>query len=224
MIVVAGRPLRELLCTPGIGWTVQERQQTIAAMWDALSGGRLDQHSRILVFSDSLMAGMPSADLELAQTARAIVAMSHARAHVFLAVWQPEELPHLERLIAEAAATQGLEAGAIRYHVLPVRDGGRAVLDSMREVLAGEVEFPDEYPDSVDEPLPPDLLSVPTTWPAKPRPEGGLPPHDAFGHHGEGTAEVGLHGAAEPREDAQAPGPDEAEHDTAADESATSRR
>ena len=39
VIIVAERPLSDLLSTHDVGWTIQERQPSIAAMWDALSGG-----------------------------------------------------------------------------------------------------------------------------------------------------------------------------------------
>ena len=132
VIVIAERPLADLLSSQDIGWVVQERQPSIGAMWDALSGGQLDQRSRILVFSDSLQAGSGSEEAELVQTARAIVAMSNAGAHVFMAVWRPSDLPHLRELIEEAAEAQGLATRHPCYHFLPVGQGGRAVLESMR--------------------------------------------------------------------------------------------
>ena len=73
LIPVVDAPLHDLLASSGVSWVVQARQPGIAAMWAALSGGQLDQHSRILVFSDSL-ADAPGDD-ELVQTARAVVAM-----------------------------------------------------------------------------------------------------------------------------------------------------
>ena len=47
VIVVAERSLHDLLADQEVAWAVQERQPSVSAMWDALSGGRLDQHSRI---------------------------------------------------------------------------------------------------------------------------------------------------------------------------------
>jgi cellulose biosynthesis protein BcsQ len=122
-------------------------------MWDALSGGRLDQHSRILVFSDSLQEGTDSETTELRQTARAVVAMSHAGAHVFIAIWRPDAVPALQQLIDRSAQAQGVPAASLVYHLLPVEQGGRAVLESMRRVLGGDVEFPASYPATVDAPL-----------------------------------------------------------------------
>ncbi len=153
VIVIAERPIADLLASQGIGWVVQERQPSIAAMWDALSGGQLDQRSRILVFSDSLQAGSGTQDSELLQTSRAIVAMSNAGAHVFVAVWRPDDLPHLRQLIAAAAAGQGLEPDDVTYHLLQMADGGRAVLDAMRIVLADEVAFPDDYRTASQDPM-----------------------------------------------------------------------
>ena len=126
VIVVAEDTISELLVRSGARWSVQEPQPSIAAMWDALSGGRLDQHARILVFSDSLAQDTPSDDAELNQTARAIVAMAHAGAHVFLAVWRPEQLPYVHSLIAQAAALQGIDAGLLVYHLLPCGEGEQA--------------------------------------------------------------------------------------------------
>jgi Mrp family chromosome partitioning ATPase len=149
VIVVAERPLTDLLSTHDVAWVVQERQPSIAAMWDALSGGRLDQHSRILVFSDSLQEGTESDAAELQQTARAIVAMSHAGARVFVAVWRPAGVASLQQLIEDSAKAQGVPASSLVYHLLPVEQGGRAVLESMRRVLEGEVDFPASYPATV---------------------------------------------------------------------------
>lgn len=186
VIVVAERPLSDLLASHGIDWVVQDRQSSVAAMWDALSGGRLDQQSRVLVFSDSLMAGTDGADAELEQTARTVVAMSHAGAFVFIAVWRPDGLAQLQQLIAEAATAQGLAADSLVYHFLPVQQGGRAVLDSMRRVLEDEAAWPEEYPATIDAPLSreafaPSPIWSPTVSPTASRrpdlpPIGGLPP------------------------------------------------
>ncbi|MHB1163789.1 MAG: AAA family ATPase [Candidatus Nanopelagicales bacterium] len=182
VIVVAERPLSDLLASNGIDWSVQERQPTVAAMWDALSGGRLDQQSRILVFSDSLADGTSSADSELGQTARAIVAMANAGAFVFVAAWRPDALPHLQRLIAEAATAQGVDAQALGYHVLPVQQGGRAVLDTIRRVVADEVDFPDQYPETADGALSREAFTPSAVWQppgaaaGQPSRRPGLPP------------------------------------------------
>jgi cellulose biosynthesis protein BcsQ len=117
-------------------------------MWAALSSGRLDQHSRILVFSDS-MADAPDDD-ELVQTARAVVAMANAGAHVFVASTDPARTDRLSTLIDESAAAQGIDASTLRFFWLPVSEGGRAVIDAMRLSLSRDVEFPDEYPAAVD--------------------------------------------------------------------------
>lgn len=164
VIVVAERPLSDLLGSHGVGWVVQDRQSSIAAMWDALSGGRLDQQSRVLVFSDSLAAGMTSDNSELEQTARAIVAMANAGAFVFIAVWRADGLPALQALIAAAAAAQGLDPAALEFHFLPMQQGGRAVLESMRQVLQDETEFPADYPSTVDAPLSREAAAAMPVW------------------------------------------------------------
>ena len=69
VIVIAEPVVHDLLASSGADWNVQERQPDVRAMWDALSGGRLDQQSRILVFSDGLG---PSGSAERTQTARAM--------------------------------------------------------------------------------------------------------------------------------------------------------
>lgn len=152
---------------------------------EALSGGRLDQQSRVLVFSDSLMAGTDGANA-LEQTARTVVAMSHAGAFVFIAVWRPDGSAQLQQLIAEAATAQGLAADSLVYHFLPVQQGGRAVLDSMRRVLEDEAAWPEEYPATINAPLSreafaPSPIWSPTVSPTASRrpdlpPIGGLPP------------------------------------------------
>ena len=186
VIVTAERPICDLLSSSGIDWVVQDRQPSVAAMWDALSGGRLDQQSRVLVFSDSLMAGTSSAGTELEQAARAVVAMAHAGAFVFIAAWRPEGPDELTALIAAAASAQGVDTDSLTFHFLRVRQGGRAVLESMRAVLGNEVDFPEQLPDSVDAPLSleayaPSPIWQPTVGPSASRrpdlpPIGGLPP------------------------------------------------
>lgn len=174
VIVVAEEPISDLLVRSGARWSVQERQPSIAAMWDALSGGRLDQHARILVFSDSLAQDTPSDDAELNQTARAIVAMAHAGAHVFLAVWRPEQLPFVHSLIAQAAALQGIDAGTLEYHLLPCGQGEQAVLDTLRDALSGVVAFP--AADAPAPPAPPLPAAPPPVPPAPAPPAPAAPP------------------------------------------------
>jgi cellulose biosynthesis protein BcsQ len=178
VIVVAERSLVDLLVASGAQWHVQERQPSVADMWDALSGGRLDQHSRILLFSDSTMAGTSSEQAERVQTARAVVAMSHAGARVFIAIWRPERLAELDELIGEAARTQGIAPQTLVYHPIPADRGGRALLDAMRGTLSSEVTFPDVYPPGVDAPLyregpPPPVSADPI--PADPIPADPIP-------------------------------------------------
>lgn len=141
--MVAERSLFDALRSSGANWWIQERQATVGGMWDALSGGRLDQRSRILVFSDSLMEGTASADFEFSQTAQAIAAMAGAGAHVFVATWRPEDAPRLHALVVEAAEEQGLDPAAVAYHEIHPREGARAVVSQMIETLSGEVTVPD---------------------------------------------------------------------------------
>ena len=153
VIVVAERPLHDLLDGSGVGWNIQDRQPSVAAMWDALSGGRLDQRSRVLVFSDSLMAGNSSDETELIQTARAVVAMAHAGAHVFVTVWRPDAETGFLGLIEDAALAQSVDPATLSYHLLPMGGSGASVLDGMRAVLAPEIAFPGTYSGDVDTPL-----------------------------------------------------------------------
>ncbi len=170
VIVVAERSIHDLLADQEVAWAVQERQPSVSAMWDALSGGRLDQHSRILVFSDSLQEETEGDLPELEQTARAVVAMANAGARVFVAVWRPELLPRFEGLITAAAEAQGLGDRAMSYNILPADETGRAVLDALREDLGEEVSFPEEWAGEVDIPLHRDSAARPSIWAAGPLP------------------------------------------------------
>jgi cellulose biosynthesis protein BcsQ len=178
VIVVAERSIRDLLVGSGASWVVQERQPSIAAMWDALSGGRLDQRSRVLVFSDSLALGTSGDDTELVQTARAIVAMANAGAHVFVATWRPDESTGLGVLIDEESRARGVDPATLVYHRLPVNAGGRAVLEAMRSVLQLEVAFPADVPDVVDGPLAHLEADIPGPAGHEPAPED----QNHFGH------------------------------------------
>ncbi len=150
VIVVAEPSLVDLLVDSGAQWNVQERQSSVDAMWDNLSGGRLSDQSRVLVFSDSLAGG---SELELRAAARAIVAMSSAGAHVFIAVWRSAELDQLRSFIDEAALAQGVAADSLVYHFLPVERGGHEVLELMRGVLMNDVVFPETLPNTVNRAL-----------------------------------------------------------------------
>ncbi|MDI1289924.1 MAG: hypothetical protein PSX37_08270 [bacterium] len=164
VIVVAERPLCDLLSESGVDWVVQERQPSVAAMWDALSGGRLDQQSRVLVFSDSLALGTTGLDAELEQTARAVVAMSNAGAFVFIASWRPDGMAELQPLIDSAAAVQGLDAAALTFRVLPMRNGGRAVLEAIRSDLGSAATFPEDFPARVDAPISREPAAATSGW------------------------------------------------------------
>jgi cellulose biosynthesis protein BcsQ len=153
VIVIAEPAIFELLSASGAQWDVQERQPSVDAMWTALSAGTLNQRSRVLVFSDSLAAGTPDDETELNQTARAMVAMAAAGAHVFYAEWRPDERPRFTERLADAARDQGAEVSSAAVHRLPVDRGGLEVLEALRSVLDSEVQFPREYGAGVDAPL-----------------------------------------------------------------------
>lgn len=170
VIVVAERVVYDLLAASGVPWDLQERQTSVAAMWDGLSGGRLSSQSRILVFSDSAMDGSPADAAEIGQTARAIVAMANAGALVFVASSRPDRMTSLRGQIDESAAAQGIDPGNLQYSVLVLERGGRAVLDVIRERAAALVPFPDQYPDEVDA-----ILGPPKPPPGLARPEESLP-------------------------------------------------
>lgn len=187
VIVVADRSIHEMLRDSGASWNVQERQRNVGAMWDALSGGRLDSRSRILVFADSssdVHADQASRDLERKRIAQAVAVMAVAGARIFVANWKPDDLPTFQEEVSQAARAQGADPNALAYTVLPVREGARACLDMMRQALVDEVTFPDDLPASVNRAL--DRDGVPTAataelqvglGPARPK----LPPITAAG-------------------------------------------
>lgn len=145
VIVVGDEALHRLLADSGVNWRVQAAQSDTRAMWDALSGGRLDVTSRILIFADPGTSGP-----ERTQTARAVVAMAHAGAHVFVAADSMASLESLESEIQQAASAQGVAADALTYHRLPSGAGGRDVLEAMRPVIADVAAFPAAFPPAVD--------------------------------------------------------------------------
>jgi len=144
VIVIAEPEIDALLRDSGIDWRLQERQSSIAGMWEGLSSGALSAHSRILVFSDSLEPAAEQA------TAQAIAAMANARAHVFVAVWQSDRVDELRMRIDREAATIGAAPGSLAVHFLPVESGPREVLECMKSVLGDELSWPEEYPAAVD--------------------------------------------------------------------------
>jgi cellulose biosynthesis protein BcsQ len=177
VIVVAERPVADLLASSGARWDVQDRQPTMSAMWESLGKGDLDPQSRVLVFSDSLLAGSPSEADEAAQTAAAVVAMAHAGAHVFVAIWRPDDSAAFRELVVEAAAAQGVDVTALRYHLLPIQQGGLAVLESMKRVLGDEVDFPESFPEAATGPIAREAYApaLPLSAPSVPR-RPDLPP------------------------------------------------
>ncbi len=164
VIVVGDASLHGLLRDCGADWNVQERQVDIPAMWDALSSGRLDVQSRVLVFSDATVDGAALAGASLTQLARAIVAMAHAGAVVCIAENHPASAGALRVAVDESAAAQGLEPQSIRYHVLPAARGSLATLDAVREASADLVTFPATWPAAIT------ATSALPTSPASPLP------------------------------------------------------
>ncbi len=79
-IVVAEQDTYDLLAASGLGWDLQNRVETIAALWDGLSGGTLDRQSRVLVFSASLADTTPGDAWEEAVAAMAPHAAVFVRA------------------------------------------------------------------------------------------------------------------------------------------------
>ena len=155
VIVVAEPAIHELLASSAVPWFVQERQESVAAMWSGLSGGRLSANSRILVFTD---AGPGEAR---AETARAVVAMAAAGAHVFVVAWDSAQIDGFKGAVDQAAMAQGLQPGSLSYHVLAAQLGGRAFLEGMQVALASEITFPPEFPTSIDRSLVRDPSSAP---------------------------------------------------------------
>lgn len=153
VIVVAEERVHSLLADADIAWNVQERQQGVASMWQGLSSGALDQRSRVLIFSDSLLAGTANDDRERRQTAQALVMMGKAGAIAGIVQWREESWHEFEGLIAEEAASQGVDVGDLEYSVFPAHHSGRELLETLRERAGSFATFPDEYPDAVDEPL-----------------------------------------------------------------------
>ena len=168
VIVVAEPEVSAMLTASGVAWRVQERQASVAQMWSSLSSGNLDAHSRILVFSDSLYRGEPTANDEREQTARAIVAMANAKAHVFVAVWHSTELESLMAQLDREALAIGVAPEDITVHFMPMEKGDREALESMRAVLDSEVAWPEELLVAPKDPaenfsmnIDPDLAGIP---------------------------------------------------------------
>ena len=160
VIIIAPEPIYTAFVDSGVPWRVQPRQASIGEMWDGLSSGRLDTTSRVLVFSDSLMAGQPGDDTELVNTARAIVAMASAGAIVALASERGDATKRIQEEIAATRERQGISDGAIDVLVVPAQ----APSEVVKEVGAAAAPF-----------LPESLPKAPVT-----RTEGsasdGLPP------------------------------------------------
>jgi len=154
LIVVAEELLHDLLRASGVSWDVQPCQPSVAAMWQGLSSGALNQRSRILVFSDSLMADVSTDQAERQQTARAAVAMAKAGAVVAIAQWRPDRWPEFEAMLAAEAASQEAVVEDLPFVILPVHEGGRAVLEALRPSCESLATFPVAYPDDIAALLP----------------------------------------------------------------------
>lgn len=131
VIVVAEQQIFDVLAASGAGWDLQHRVDTLGQMWDDLSGGRLDQSSSIVVFSD-LLTGQPG---ELESNA-AVMAPSAA---TFVVNWEQDWDTFLGR-VAEAAAAQNVDTAAPIYR-LPVTSA-QDLLSAMHEVLGEYIYFP----------------------------------------------------------------------------------
>ena len=142
VIVVAEERIHSLLSTSDIAWKVQERQQGVASMWQGLTSGTLDNHSRVLIFSDSLLGGTANDDRERRQTAQALVMMAKAGAVAGIVQWREESWHEFEGLIAEEAASQGVDVGDLEYLVLPAHQGGRNMVNAIRKATESFVTFP----------------------------------------------------------------------------------
>ena len=140
VIVVAEQEVFDLLRDCGAGWDVQHRVETIAQMWDDISGGRLDQQSSVVVFSDAL-TGAPG-------EVEATIAVMAPHAATFVVAWDYAEAESLLARISDAAVQQEVNPDAPVF-VLPT-SSGVDILDTMREVLTAlptdrPVTFPDVW-------------------------------------------------------------------------------
>lgn len=144
IIVVAEQEVFDLLSASNVGWNTQHRAATVSQMWDDLSGGRLDNTSKALVFSDRLPGG-------LEETATAIAAMAPYAA-VFVVQWQPGQAQALRDAVAAAAVAGGDDPASVTYYPVSA-ESGRSILESLRQVLEGTYAFPEQYPSVVDAPL-----------------------------------------------------------------------
>ena len=147
VIVVAEQPVYDVLQASGLPWDLQARQEGVAAMWGALASGALSAESRALVFSDSPAEGTGESPADIAQAA---VAMAGAGARVFIVVWDPASAAAFRAAADSAASAQGLTPDSLPIAYLPVDNGGRALLEGMRDMLADELPFPAEFPQAVD--------------------------------------------------------------------------
>lgn len=141
VIVVAEPAVHALVGSADATWRVQDRQPSVAALWQGLADGRLDKRSRILVFSDSQRAGEPDDETERRQVAAAIVAMANAGARVVLAENRPELRQEMDAFIAEAAQAQGVAPDAVRLLRFDPAGEPDVVLTSMAKFLQGLVVF-----------------------------------------------------------------------------------
>ena len=145
VIVVAPEAVHAALAASGVPWNVQPRQGSVAQMWDGLSGGQLDTTSRVLVFSDSLLADQPGDDGELTQTARAIVAMANAGAVVALTSARPAATQRIREEIDNTCRQQGLDPNSISILVV----GANPPSEVVKAVVGAAAPYlPEELPES----------------------------------------------------------------------------
>lgn len=180
IIVVAEEEVYNLLRDSGAHWDVQHRVESVGQMWDDLSGGRLDQQSVAIVFSDSIYSG--PGELEAAVAAMAPYAAT------FVVAWNPDGLPSMldtvQATIQAAHKAAGGEGEAnVPVHVL-YPDNKQHLLDAVRDVLLASgapVAFPETYAVDVNGPVVPAAVEEPVWEPAAPEvppavPEQAVPP------------------------------------------------
>ncbi|MDO8732060.1 MAG: AAA family ATPase [Actinomycetota bacterium] len=150
-IIVVGEPqLYSLLGASGASWRLEERQESIEAMWAALAAGRISSRARVLVFSDSLAVGQAHEAREIAQTAQAIVTMADAGARVFVASAHQRTRDALWAQVEAYAISQELDPNQIVVHFLDLHFGGRAVLQGIAQYTEDLVKFPEPLPADID--------------------------------------------------------------------------
>jgi len=144
VIVVAEPQVHELLSSIPAAWQVQERQPSVAAMWQALADGSLDRRSRVLLFSDSQHEGQADDDSERRDVANAVVAMAAAGARVVLLERRPTGRGGMDAALDNAASAQGHPLADLPVHRIDATRGDDALLADLRVALDGLVVLPSE--------------------------------------------------------------------------------